>query len=195
MRRRELCVDARPFHSCRMRDMTHSCVWHDSCVRVISLIYVWQVHERMPGLSIPIVCVTWLIYMCAMTRSCVWHHSFTCGRFMRGCQAFPFLSYAWHDSFICVTWLVCACDMTPLCVTGPWEDARPFHSCFTCRMRDMIALFVRNNSFMSVTWLLDVHGWSMSEFQAFPFLLYVSYVWRDLFICITRLMCACDMTP
>jgi len=44
------------------------------------------------------MCVTWLIYVCAMTHS-----------------------YVWHDSFICVTWLIHMCYMSNIsthsCVT------------------------------------------------------------------------------
>jgi len=36
-------------------DVTHACVWRDSCI-----------------------CVTWLIHVCDVTHSCVWHDSFMC---------------------------------------------------------------------------------------------------------------------
>jgi len=71
--------------SCRVCDMTHSCVCHDSFLCVI-----WHSCERKGNFERThlhvwhdsFICVTWLIYVCDMTYL-----------------------YVWHDSFICVTWL------------------------------------------------------------------------------------------
>jgi len=70
------------------RDVTHSCVWHDT---VISMM--------------------WLVHMCDMTHSYVWHDSFICVTWLIRMCAMPH-SYVWHDSFMCVAWLIHMCDMT-----------------------------------------------------------------------------------
>ena len=93
-----------------MCDMTHSCVWHDSFIRVTWLIHVW--HDSF-------ICVTWLIHMCAMTHSYMSHNSFICVTWLiHMCDMTH--SYVWHDSFICVPWLIHMCDMTHSYV---WHDS------------------------------------------------------------------------
>jgi len=75
------------WHVC---DMTHSCLWHDSFIRV-----------------------TWPVHMCDthMTHLCVWHESFICVTWLiYGCDMTP--SYVWHDSFMGVTWGLHMCDAT-----------------------------------------------------------------------------------
>ena len=72
-------------HEC---DMTHSCVWHDSFMRV-----------------------TWLIYACDMTHSCVWHDSVTSATWLiNKCDMIHLRLWhdlrLWHGSFIGVTWPV-----------------------------------------------------------------------------------------
>jgi len=110
--------------------MTHSDVWHDSCICVTWLIfvcdmthsYVWHDSFR---------CVTWLIHMCDITHSYVWHDSFICvATLMHTCDITH--AYVWHDSCIHVTWLIHTCDMT---------DSYAWHDAFLC-----------------VTWLRHVHA-------------------------------------
>jgi len=48
-------------HAC---DMTHECVWHDSWMCVTWPMNVW--HDSQ-------ICMTWLVHVCDMTHSCVWH--------------------------------------------------------------------------------------------------------------------------
>jgi len=83
-------------------DMTHSCVWHDSFIRVI-----------------------WLIHVCDMTHSCVWHDSSVGVAWLTICDMthqsadalwigalFPSTSWSvTHDAR--ATWLLRTCDMTP----------------------------------------------------------------------------------
>ena len=79
-------------------DMTHSCVWHDSFVRVTWLIRTCDMTHS---------------YMCDMTHSYVWHDSFICVTWLiRMCDTTH--SYVWHDSFTCVTWLIYMRDVTHL---------------------------------------------------------------------------------
>ena len=82
-------------------DMTHSCVWHDSFIRVI-----------------------WLIHVCDMTHSCVWHDSSVGVAWLTICDMthqsadalwigalFPSTSWSvTHDAR--ATWLLRTCDMT-----------------------------------------------------------------------------------
>jgi len=85
----------------QMCDMTHSYVWHDSCICVTSVIE----------------CVTWLTHVCDTPDSSVWHASSICDMphlsvtwLVRMCDMHH--SYVRHDSFIRVTWLIHMCDMT-----------------------------------------------------------------------------------
>ena len=84
------CMRVDPFicvtwlsHMC---GMTHSCVWHDSFICVISQVLVC-VTERIDTCDMThsyvwhdwFICVPWLIHMCDMTHSYVWHdHSHVC---------------------------------------------------------------------------------------------------------------------
>ena len=83
----------------QMRDMTHSCVWRDSFMRVTWLSHACDVsHSRVWRDSF--MHVTWLIHACDMTHSCVW-----------------------RDVFICVTWLIHICNIScsdPFREVGGW---------------------------------------------------------------------------
>ena len=60
-------------------DMAHSCVWHDSFIRVTWLLHTWV---RSTTAFLPaFICVTWLVHTHDMN-----------------------LLYVWHDFFIRVTW-------------------------------------------------------------------------------------------
>jgi len=101
------------------RELTYLYVRHDSFICITCLIhmseksqsYVW--HDAFIRVTWLIICVTWLIHMCAMICC---HEIF---------EVFsdPAYSYAWHDSFIWVTWLIYMCDMT---YSHVWHDS------FTC---------------------------------------------------------------
>ena len=85
--------------------MTHSHVCHDS-----------------------LLCVPWLIHMCAMTHSHVWHDSFICVPWLIHMCAMTH-SYVCHDSFICVPWLIHMCAMT---------HSHVCHDSFICDTYDQI---------------------------------------------------------
>ena len=90
-----------------MSDMTHSCVWHDSLIRVNSF-----------------MCVTWLIHMCDMTHSSVWHNSSICLTWLIDSR--DRLIHMWHDTLnidVDVTWHIYKYDMT---LKNVWHDS------FTC---------------------------------------------------------------
>jgi len=71
-----------------MCDMTHSYVWHNSCICFPRLIPACDMtHSDICHDSF--IHVTWLIHMCVMAHS-----------------------YVRHDSFICVPWLIHASDIT-----------------------------------------------------------------------------------
>jgi len=66
-----------------------------------------------------IICVTWLIHVCAMTRSHVWHDTIIYVTWhIHMCDMTH--SYVWHDSFMCVPWLIHMCDMT---LSYMWHDS------------------------------------------------------------------------
>jgi len=90
----------------RMRDMTHSYVWHYSFICVTWLIHMCDMTDSYVWRD-SFICVTWLIHMCNMTHSYVWLDS-----------------YVWHKRFICVTWSPPPFPML-CCVTGivrMWHD-------------------------------------------------------------------------
>jgi len=124
----------------RMRDLTHSCVWHDSsvCVRFLmhmcDMTRICMCHTTHSYVSVTphvsllcgtLVCArhdsfTCVTCMCDMTHSYVWHDSCICVRFLihihctRGDGVADIVRWrdTWHDSFICVTWLIHMCAMT-----------------------------------------------------------------------------------
>jgi len=85
-----------------MCDMTHSCVWHDSCT-----------------------CVTWLIHVCRSACSYVWHDSCILTNGSRPhrsqcvfiCVTWLMHTHEWKPTprplrtFICVTWLIHVCNI------------------------------------------------------------------------------------
>jgi len=105
--------------------MTHSYMWHDSCI-----------------------CVSWPIYMGQVTHSCVWHDSCICmtriielGRLLA-----EFILHT-ASSIICVTWLVCTCDMTHSYVHHMTHSPR-IHMC------DTNVVLMWRGSFAHVTWII-----------------------------------------
>jgi len=206
-----------------IRDMTHSCVWHDTFTCVTWLIYMCDMTHSCRRRD-SFICVTWLIHMCDMTHSYVWHDSFIRVTWLIPCM--------WHDTFIhmnesaqtnllrntpvslyachmstikCVTWLVHMCDMT--------------HS------------YVWHDSFIRVTWLIPymwhdtfinmnesaqtnllchtpvaLYAGHMSTIKCVTWLIHVwhdsfirvtwliPYMWHDTFICVTWLIYMCYMT-
>ena len=85
-------------HTC---DMTHSCVWLKSFIRVSWLIRMCDMtHSYVRHASF--ICVSGLIHMCDTTHSCVWLNSFTRVILLILTCDLTHL-YVWHDSFICVT--------------------------------------------------------------------------------------------
>jgi len=177
-----------------IRDMTHSCVWHDTFTCVTWLIYMCDMTHSCRRRD-SFICVTWLIHMCDMTHSYVWHDSFIRVTWLIPCM--------WHDTFIhmnesaqtnllrntpvslyachmstikCVTWLVHMCDMT--------------HS------------YVWHDSFIRVTWLIP-YMWhdtfiNMNESAQTnllchtPVALYAGHM--STIKCVTWLIHMCDMT-
>jgi len=87
-----------------LRDMTHSCVWHDSWICVPCLMHICaMIHSYVCHESF--ICVKWLVHMCDMTHLYVWHDWFICVTWLiHICDVTH--SHVWRDSFICVTWLI-----------------------------------------------------------------------------------------
>jgi len=93
-------------HTC---DMTHPCV-SPSIIRVPWLHNV-GCGSGATTVAVVLVCVPWLILMCAMTHSYVCHDSMMQAVAVARLQL-PWYSYLCHDSFICVSWLIHMCAVT-----------------------------------------------------------------------------------
>ena len=137
-----------------MCDMTHSCMWHDSCMRVTRPIpmcdmthsYVW--HDSC-------ICVTWPIHMCDMTHPYVW--------LIQICDMTH--SDVWHDSFICVTLLIqiqilymaAMCDMTE---SHAWHDA--LNASWHTHERTTAGIWIRHGT------QAEARGWSTQRHYSRP---------------------------
>jgi len=195
--------------SCRcvvyMCDMTHSCVWRESFVFVLTCLYVW--HDSC-------MCVTWL--SAPSLSACVF-----------GCFQMC-TSRVWHDSSVCMTWPIHVCHMTQYpCVT--WLHFPAWRVAYWCmcrdeftwvprriyvcdRMRDTMRSYAWHDLFICVTWLIRscdmTHSYAWHDlFTCVTWLIHVfdtthihmcgmthSCLWHDVFICATGLMYTCDMT-
>ena len=97
----------RRIHMC---DMTHSYVWHDSCIRVTLLNHM---HD--------------MTHSCLTSNSYARHYSFRCVTVTSLVQAF--WSCVWHDSFTSVTGLIHLCDMNDSHV---WHDSSSTTHSYVC---------------------------------------------------------------
>jgi len=128
----------------------------------------------------------------------MWLDSFMYGicDMSRSCICDMTRSYMWHDSFIYVTWFVHTCDMT-----------RPFHFGMLHTYDDTTKTW-RANVSQTVTvafptpslhshWLIFTQSFPHTHFHTMS-LSYSdvtrSYIWRDLFVCVTWLAHICDTT-
>ena len=145
-----------------MRDMTGSYVWHDSCICLTWLIYIWRVPIHM-------ICdsnqLDWHIHTCCMTQFYAWHDDFICGT-CRIHMCDMMTSYVWHASFmyqghpftwfgIVISWIdifICGTDSF-LCVT--WYSY-VWHVAFI-RVTCLIHMCGMTHSYVwPVTWLIHV---------------------------------------
>ena len=84
-------------------DVTHSCVWSESCTSLMSLIpYV---------LHYACMCVTQLNYTCKVIHAYVWHDPCMYVKWLNYTWDMTH-AYVWHGSCICVIWLIHMCDTT-----------------------------------------------------------------------------------
>jgi len=112
------------YRSISLCNMTHSDVWHDSCIFV-----TWLIHVQLFFISFLCVVAFVVFYVLIVglglrdiwrvTYTYAWHDSFVYGRY-DSFLCVPSLilmcdmthSYVWHDSFICERWLIHMCDST-----------------------------------------------------------------------------------
>jgi len=158
----------------RTRDLTYSCVGHDSFMRGTWLIWCARRHQtRLPHATYSyvrhdgFVCGTLLICVLDMTHWCVGHDSFGVPDGMKlDCLTLIRIRrihmydmtdfYLGHDSFVCGTWSI-----------PGWDMARSHveHDSFVCgtwliRVWDMTHSCVGHDSFVCGTWLIRV--WDMT---------------------------------
>jgi len=163
----------------RIRDMTHSYLWHYSFLSVTLLLCVIKLIQYI----IIHICKYIYIYIYDKTHSHGWYdwHSGSRARWKQisYCSMLPL----WYDAFTCVTWLFHMCDMTHSYV---WQDT------FTCEiwlihMCDMTHSYVWHDSFThhvshsNLTWL--IHMCDMTH----------PYMWHDTFTCETLLIHTFDI--
>jgi len=164
-----------------MCDMTHSCVWHDTCA--------W-----------------WCIHVCDMTHSYVCQDSFTCCAGSRWCiHMSHWTSHVTPMSHVTpideschthgrrwaadsplgnVTRLIHMCDMTRPFV---WHDVVmcAIYLTWLLHVCDMAYAYVCHDSFIFVKW--RVHTCDMTPWC-------VRVTWQNAFICVTWLIHICAMT-
>jgi len=192
-----------------MRDATHSCVCHDSCIyarfRLRGIYSVWRdSFIRVWRDSL----------MCATTMTSR-RYAFCVTRLNRMCDMAHL--YVWHDSFICVTWLIHMCDydlalaahmLWDICVTWLihphiWHDAHILWDMTVSRHLVLCRTHpVTHDSFIRVTCLIHVWHDSCVYVCDYYFVSTVrilwgvthSYMWHDSSIRVTWLIHTCDMT-
>ena len=150
-----------------MCDMTHSHVWHDSCVTCLT--YMCDMtHSHVWYDSF--TCVTWLIHMYGMTHSHIWHDSFSCVTcLIHMCDMAH--SQVWHDSFTYVAWLILMCDRP---YSHVWHGSFTFVTYSSprvqslSRMCDMPHSHVWQDSFTCVTWLIHMCNMTPSHHSLIP---------------------------
>jgi len=195
-------------------DMTRSCVWHDSFMCVTWLIHVCNMTHSCVWHD-SFMCVTWLVHVCDMTRSCVWHDSFMCVTWLfRVCELTQRLilvyamtnSCVWHNSSVSVRGLIQVCERD---MTYATDDLvlQPPHNSFMCfdvtrgaHKHESICIIIisRQSTWMSyVTHVcvrsfmcFDVNNYSLDMTRSS-----LSFVYNDLFMCMTWLIRVCAMTP
>jgi len=129
--------------------MTHSCVWHDSFIRVAALClnkasshYTWLTRDMTYSFVWldSIICVTWPLHTCDMTQSYVWPDSSIHVTTLIHVFAMTH-SCMCHDSFMYVPWLIHTYDVTysylwdesPVtCLIYVCDMSHPWHGAFMC---------------------------------------------------------------
>jgi len=142
-------------HTC---DVTHSCVWRDSFIRVTWLIHVCDVTHS---------CVTWLIHTCDVTHSCVCDvtHSWVTRRRTTWAE-----TCVWRGPFKYVTWVMYVCNITHsyvrrdtfMCDTMAHDANWDVCVMWLVHMCDMTHLHTWHDSFTCVTWRIHTNDWDES---------------------------------
>ena len=171
----------------------HHAVTHVTCVytRVVSRMADWSVFENLASKMSCVMCynhdlciyVTRLVHVRNM-----WHVSFM---------------YMWHDSFIYVTWLVHICDMIRSYMWYDssisfwhaahvwWHNKNLAGECFTnCHCGIPNTVLALTLTYFQT--LISTHSFSHNVASYSD--VTRSYIWRDLFVCVTWLAHICDTT-
>ena len=169
-----------------MWDMTHSCVWHDSFIRVTWLVHTCDIDPMQCSISSR--CIIYVTHMNESCLMCEWvmlyiRMSHVTHIFRVKCIVPRSMSYAGDHSFICATWRIHMCDMTQSYVQ---------HVSFTCatwfvKTCDMTHVSVQHDSFIRVTWLIR-----MCNMNVMWDMIYL-YMQRDSCIYMTLRIDICDM--
>ena len=163
------------WHDSCVCGMTHACVWHYSCVRVMWLIHMCDVTHIIDMTDYPLMCRTHM----------------------------ESLVYAWCDSCICVTWLMHMRDKTGVYVDVTWyplmclahmESQVIGHDSYIyvtwlVHMCDVSHIYVWHDSCIYVTWLIHIVTWLIHICDMTH-----SYMWLESYICVTSLTCMHDVT-
>ena len=154
-----ICIHWNESNDARSRTVTHVELHRVTHIELLTPKSVQMLHRRSCVWHDSIICVTWLIHICAMTHSYAWHDSFIC---LHVCDMTH--SYVCHDSFICAPWFICVCAVTHSCVTWlfqMWNDS------FMCDayIRKMTHSYICRDSFICGTGLKKI--------------LRTPYVWHD----------------
>jgi len=160
--------------------MTPSYVCHDWVICVLWLLLMCAMTQSYVCYD-SFLWVAWLIHRCAMTLSYVCHDSFICVPWLMHISGVPH-SCVGHELFICVPWLIHTCDIIRTCdmTQSMWAMTHPSDhpsDSITCDMNHSHVNDSLICSFICGTWTIHMGHDSFI------------HMWRGSFICGTNHPC------